>query len=167
MGPAAALPRAASEHTDHDSADAPGYPRHSGADGQLRPAGDWAHLANVGALAQTKTLPLCTVTGPSLHLQTEKNNTSTPDLWRHTTPPHQRFPPGFSRTMRPGQSASLYAPSEDRVSHGTSFLAPGSLARRRHARVIHHHRLHRGRRLGFFLAPPNRVHKQRAKTDRG
>ena len=26
-----------------------------------------------------------------------------------------------------------------RVSHGTSFLAPGSLARRRLARVIHHH----------------------------
>ena len=40
--------------------------------------------------------------------------------------------------MRPEQSASLYAPSEDRVSNGTSFLAPGSLARRRLARLIHH-----------------------------
>ena len=50
-----------------------------------------------------------------------------------------RFSPGFSRKMRPEQSASLYAPSEDRVSHGTSFLAPGSLARRRLARSIHHH----------------------------
>ena len=64
-GPAAALPRAASEHTDHDSADTPGYPRHSSADGQLRPADDWAHLANVGALAQTKTLP-CDVLGRAL-----------------------------------------------------------------------------------------------------
>ena len=42
-------------------------------------------------------IAVCTVTGPSLHLQTEKNNTSTPDLWRHMTPPHQRFPPGFPR----------------------------------------------------------------------
>ena len=41
--------------------------------------------------------------------------------------------------MRPGRSASLYAPEGDRVSHGTSFLAPGSLARRRLARVSHHH----------------------------
>ena len=32
-----------------------------------------------------------------------------------------------------------------RVSHGTSFLAPGSLARRRLARLIHHH--HQGRLL--------------------
>ena len=70
----------------------------------------------------------------------EKNTTSTPDLRRRMTPPHQRFSsPGFSRTMCPGQSASLYAPEGDRVSHGTSFLAPGSLARRRLARVIHHH----------------------------
>ena len=69
----------------------------------------------------------------------EKNTTSTPDLRRHMTPPHLRFPPGFSRTIRPGQSASLYAPEGDRVSHGTSFLAPGSLARRRLARLIHHH----------------------------
>ena len=38
--------------------------------------------------------------------------------------------------MCPGQSASLYAPRGGRVSHGTSFLAPGSLARRRLARVI-------------------------------
>ena len=30
----------------------------------------------------------------------------------------------------------------NRVSHGTSFLAPGSLARRRLARVIHHHQQH-------------------------
>ena len=45
----------------------------------------------------------------------------------------------ISRTMRPGQSASFYAPEGDRVSHGTSFLVPGSLARRWLARVIHHH----------------------------
>ena len=60
-------------------------------------------------------------------------------LQRHTTPPHQRFPPRISRTMCPGQSASLCAPSGGRVSHGTSFLAHGSLAQRRLARVIHHH----------------------------
>ena len=53
----AAPPRAAAEHTDHDSADAPGHcSRHSGADGQPQPAGDWAYLANVGALARTKAL---------------------------------------------------------------------------------------------------------------
>ena len=32
------------------------------------------------------------------------------------------------------------AHDKHRVSHGTSFLAPGSLARRRLARVIHHQR---------------------------
>ena len=88
----AAPPRAAFEHTDHDSADVPGhYSRHSGADGQPRPAGDWAHLANVGALARTKTLPLRTVAGPSPHSQTEKKTTSTPDLRRRMTSPHQQF----------------------------------------------------------------------------
>ena len=29
--------------------------------------------------------------------------------------------------------------AEDRISHGASFLAPGSLARQRPARLIHHH----------------------------
>ena len=42
--------------------------------------------------------------------------------WRHMTPPHERFSHGFSRMMCPGQSASLYAPRGDRVSHGTIFL---------------------------------------------
>ena len=60
---------------------------------------------------------------------------------RHMTPlaGGRFFPPGFSHTIRLGQSASLCAPKEDRVSHGASFLAPGSLARRRLARVINHH----------------------------
>ena len=86
------------------------------------------------------------------------STTSTPDLRRHMTPPHQRFfsPPGFSRTMRPGQSATLRAPKGDRVSHGASFLTPGSLARRRPARVIHHH-LHRSARAGLGCHPPPRT----------
>ena len=37
------------------------------------------------------------------------------------------------------QQTHLPKKSFHRVSHGTSFLAPGSLARRRLARVIHHH----------------------------
>ena len=49
----------------------------------------------------------------------------------HMAPPHERFFHGFSRMMRSGQSASLHAPRRDRVSHGTRFLAPSSLARRR------------------------------------
>ena len=56
--------------------------------------------------------------------------------------------------MCPGQSASLYAPEGDRVSHGTSFLAPGSLARRRLARAIHNHRY-------FFAACASKVRHSR------
>ena len=45
-------------------------------------------------------------------------------------------------------------PAECRVSHGASFLAPGSLARRRLARVIHHHHRNAGgqRHAGGSLA---------------
>ena len=39
----------------------------------------------------------------------------------------------------------------ERVSHGTSFLAPGSLARRRLARVIHHHHREEARQWGREL----------------
>ena len=58
-GPAAP-PRAAAEHTEPRLGGRtwPPLSDDSGADGQPRPAGDWAHLANVGALARTKTLPL-------------------------------------------------------------------------------------------------------------
>ena len=68
------------------------YPRHSGADGQPRPAGDWAHLANVGAFARTKrSFMYCDRSLPPF--TNEKNTTSTPDLRRRMTPPHQRFSP--------------------------------------------------------------------------
>jgi len=56
--------------------------------------------------------------------------------------------------MCPGQSVSLYAPEGDRVSRGTSFLAPGFLARRRLARVIHHHQ--RPRRLLWATSNTNK-----------
>ena len=48
----------------------------------------------------------------------------------------------LSRTMMcPGKSVSLCAPRGNRASHGGAvFCVPGSLARRRPARVIHHHR---------------------------
>ena len=54
------------------------------------------------------------------------------------SPPSPRI---FPHVMCPGQSAGFCAPRGGRVSHGASFLAPGSLARRRHERVIHHHLL--------------------------
>ena len=41
----------------------------------------WTRPANMGVLARTtKTLFLCTVTGPSPHLQSERNTTRTPGL---------------------------------------------------------------------------------------
>ena len=90
--------------------------------------------------SNNKTLFECTMTGPSPHLQSEKNTTHIPDLRRHVSSPHERFPHGFSRMICPGQSASFHAPSEGTGSPtGLVFCAPGSLARRRPARVIHHH----------------------------
>ena len=74
----------------------------------------------------------------------------------HKYPPgpaasHDATPPAFfsSPGLCPGQSASLCAPEGGRFPHGTSFLAPGSLARRRLARVIHHH--HRAKRSGLLF----------------
>ena len=54
--------------------------------------------------------------------------------------------------------------SRGRASHGTSFLAPGSLARRRLARAIHHH--HRGRREQKAAFPPS-AHQRRAQARGG
>ena len=120
-----ALPRAAGEYTEQEL------------QGAFRPLplpthpGDWAHFANVGALARTaqRFFMYCGRSLPPFAIR--KNTTRTLDLRRHMTAPHEHFPHGFPRLMCPGENASLHAPRRDRVSHGTSFFAPGSLARRR------------------------------------
>ena len=53
------------------------------------------------------------------------------------------------------RSASLHAPRLDRVSHGASFIAPGSLVRRRPARSIHHHHQQRPMVPGVHQEHPN------------
>ena len=72
--------------------------------------------------------------------QRVETNDNTP---KHQTLTNQKIyisrcpKPQQNQTGLPGPNPK---PAPDRVSHGTSFLAPGSLARRELARVIHHHR---------------------------
>ena len=68
-------------------------------------AGNWAHLANVGAFARTKRVYLyCDRSLPPF--TNEKKTTSTPDLRRRMASPYQRFflprvfPHDVSRTER-------------------------------------------------------------------
>ena len=55
-----------------------------------------------------------------------------------STQPRGRFPRGVF-TPDSGPKTKPNSSGPNRVSHGTSFLPPGSLARRRLARVIRHH----------------------------
>ena len=102
-----ALPRAAGEHTDQEpSGVLDHYFRHLGAGGQPQPAGDWAHFANVGALARTKRLfCCCTVAGPPppFAIRKEYHTHPGPVASYDATPRAvfpRVFPPGLSRTAR-------------------------------------------------------------------
>ena len=129
------LPRAAGEYTEQEPSGALGhYFQHLGADDQPQHAGDWAHFANVlrertsrtWRARSNKTLFLCTVTGPSSHLQSEKNTIRTPDpgsVMPYDVTPREVFH-GFYRMICPGQSASVCASIGDQASHGTGFLRP-------------------------------------------
>ena len=105
----------------------------------------------------------------------------------HTKPPLDSKPAGYarSRSLMPpvtttARQGCVYRETQrkrtfrcvrrrssclatHRVSHGTSFLAPGSLARRRLARVIHHHHHHRPCLATCYLeiSPEEGAHRRR------
>ena len=82
----------------------------------------WTRSANVGVLARTTNAfsIYCDRSLPPVTIRKEYHTHPGPVASYDAT--RERFPHGFSRIMCPGQSASLYAPRRDRVSHGTSFL---------------------------------------------
>ena len=68
--------------------------------------------------------------------------------------------------MLPGENADLYAPRRDRASRGARFLSPGSLARRKLARFVHHHHLAANKKVRIGAGAEEKLGQRRTQHAR-
>ena len=96
----------------------------------------------------------------------EKNTTSTPDLRRHMAPPHPRFPPLRISPHDASRTERGFVRARKRPSHPSGQFSGPSLfiARRRLARVIHHHQPERHRNGCIKLIHHNTTHPEPKKN---